>query len=177
MKRAVFLDRDGVLNPPEFRAGGLRAPSTLGAFQPYPFAAGAVASLRAAGLLCIVVTNQPDVAMGDLAPDVLDAMHARLAREVPVDAIYVCPHASGEGCDCRKPRPGLLRRAADEWGIELGASFLVGDRWRDIDAGRSVGCTTVLVAGGDAGDAAPDHRAADLTEAARLILDLVEGAR
>lgn len=177
MTRAVFLDRDGVLNPPALRAGRWRAPNTIEAFQPYPFAAGAVASLRAGGLLCVVVTNQPDVAAGDLAPDVLEAMHARLAREVPVDAIYVCPHATGDGCACRKPRPGLLRRAADEWGIDLGASFLVGDRWRDVEAGRNAGCTTVLVAGGEAGDAVPDHRVTDLTEAARLILDLVEGAR
>jgi len=177
VKAAVFLDRDGVLNPPDERDGRTRAPVTLEAFRLYPWAAEAVRRLRDAGLLCLVVTNQPEVATGELARDVLDAMHARLRRETGVDAIYVCPHVDADGCDCRKPRPGLLLRAAVEWGVDLGASFLVGDRWRDIKAGEAVGCTTVLVEGSSEARGRGHFLAATLADAVTVILDAREGRR
>src|SRR5207248_10850670 len=103
-------------------------------------AAELVARLRTAGLVCVVFTNQPEVARGVIAPGVLDAMHDKLRVAVPVDDIYVCPHDGGEGCACRKPRPGMLRAAAARWDVSLADSFVVGDRWRDVDAGRAVGC-------------------------------------
>ena len=177
MKTAVFLDRDGVLNPPDERDGRTRAPVTLEAFRLYPWAAEAVCRLRDAGLLCFVVTNQPEVATGELARDVLDAMHLRLKRETGVDAIYVCPHVDADGCDCRKPRPGLLRRAAEEWGVDLGASFLVGDRWRDIEAGVTAGCTTVLVEGSSGAGGRAHFRAATLVDAVTVILEARKGRR
>ncbi len=177
MKRAVFLDRDGVLNRLEHRDGRWRAPVTLAAFHPVPGAAEAVRRLQRAGFVCLVVTNQPEVARGGLDPAVLDAMHERLRRETGVDAVYVCPHPEADGCDCRKPRPGLLLRAAAEWSVDPAASFLVGDRWRDIDAGTAAGCTTVLVEGSTEPVGRPDLRAATLGDAVTLILETTEAQR
>jgi D-glycero-D-manno-heptose 1,7-bisphosphate phosphatase len=177
VKRAVFLDRDGVLNPPELRDGRLRAPVTLAAFRPFPAAADAVRRLHDAGFVCLVVTNQPEVASGALSPVVLDAMHERLRRETAVDAVYVCPHVDADGCECRKPRPGLLRQAAADWRVDLAASWLVGDRWRDIAAGAAVGCTTLLVEGSSDPAGEPDFRAATLTEAVGIILSAREARR
>ena len=170
MKRAVFLDRDGVLNPLEHRGGHWRAPVTLEGFRPFPGAADAVRRLHGAGFVCLVVTNQPEVAIGELSPAVLDAMHERLTRDTGVDGIYVCPHVDADGCECRKPLPGLLRRAAAEWSVDLAASFLVGDRWRDIGAGAAAGCTTVLLEGSTEPGGEPDFRAATLADAVTIIL-------
>ena len=167
----MFLDRDGVLNPMVDRDGRLRAPLRLAAFTPYAWSGDAVRRLQAAGYLCIVVTNQPEVATGELAPTVLDAMHERLRRETGVDAVYVCPHRDEDRCACRKPRPGLLLRAARELSVDLAGSFLVGDRWRDIEAGQAAGCTTVLVGESDEAGGSFHHRAADLSAAADIILD------
>jgi len=176
VKRAVFLDRDGVLNPLAWSGGRYHAPLTVDEFTVYPWAASAVGQLRAAGFLCLVVTNQPEIATGELLPATLDAMHRRLTAEVTVDAVYVCPHVDADGCGCRKPAPGLLRAAAAEWNLDLASSFMVGDRWRDVDAGRAVGCVTVLVDGPTPGAARPHHRARDLGEAACTILTLARRA-
>ena len=178
MRRAVFLDRDGVLTR-LVRRGGLRvSPRTLRKFAVLPAARPAVRALRRAGWLVIVVTNQPDVARGTLAPTTLERMHRRLRRAVPVDAIYACPHDDADGCDCRKPKAGLLHQASRKWSIGLRKSFLVGDCWKDIAAGRAAGCTTILV--GDA-ECPPDVRAnfmlRDLAAAVGLILTGMLGAQ
>lgn len=172
MKRAVFLDRDGVLNPLVWRGGRLRAPLTAEAFRLYPWTAEAVSRLRTAGFLCVIVTNQPEISTGELSLDILAAMHEQLRREAAVDAVYVCTHRDEDRCSCRKPQPGLLLRAAADLGVDLGASFLVGDRWRDIEAGTAAGCATILVAGLAEGDARADYRAANLEDAVTIILNL-----
>jgi len=177
VSRAVFLDRDGVLNPLEHRNGRPRAPVSLETFQLYPWAAECVGRLRAAGYVCVVVTNQPEVATGELAPEVLEAIHARLRRETGVDGIYACPHRDEHGCECRKPKPGMLLRAAKEHGIDRSASFLVGDRWRDIGAGEAAGCVTVLVAGSDEPGGNPRYRVNDLRDAVDLIIRGVQQGR
>jgi D-glycero-D-manno-heptose 1,7-bisphosphate phosphatase len=177
VKRAVFLDRDGVLNPMSRRAGAYRAPLTLDDFTLYPWAADAVTRLREAGFVCLVATNQPEMARGELSPATLDAMHRRLTAELRVDAVYVCPHVDEDGCACRKPSPGLLRAAAQEWNVDLAASFVVGDRWRDVEAGRAAGCVTILVDGPTPGDARPHHRARDLRDAVSMILTLAGSVR
>jgi D-glycero-D-manno-heptose 1,7-bisphosphate phosphatase len=145
-RRAVFLDRDGVLVQEIVRDDGQAyAPTELADFHLVPEAAAEVKRLRQEQFMCVVVTNQPEVARGLLALDVLDDMHRRLRATIPVDDVIVCPHVDDDACACRKPKPGMLRAAAERLDIDLSKSFLVGDRWRDIGAGRAVGCQTVLI--------------------------------
>lgn len=101
--------------------------------------------LRAAGFALIVATNQPDVARGRLTRDAVETIHDLLRRQLPLDDIRVCYHDDTEGCGCRKPKPGMLLAAARDFGIDLARSFMVGDRWRDIEAGRRAGCRTVFI--------------------------------
>jgi D-glycero-D-manno-heptose 1,7-bisphosphate phosphatase len=93
----------------------------------------------------VIVTNQPDVAKGLIAPETLSAMHARLALRLDPDAIEVCPHDQAAGCDCRKPKPGMLLRAAARLRIDLSRSFMIGDRMSDIEAGQTAGCRCIFV--------------------------------
>ena len=144
-RAAVFLDRDGVLNRAEVREGKPYAPRRLCDFRMLPGTIAAGRALREAGFLLVVVTNQPDIGHGLVAPAVVEAMHARLRERLSPDAIEVCPHRQDEGCACRKPRPGLLQGAAARLGIDLTRSFVVGDRQHDILAGRAAGCYTVFV--------------------------------
>ena len=145
MRRAVFLDRDGVLNEAIVRAGKPYPPGTAADFRIYPEAAPVCLSLREAGFVLIVVTNQPDVARGTQRREVIDGFHDRLRAEVPLDDILCCFHDDADGCACRKPGPGLLVAGANQWNVDLGQSFLVGDRWRDVEAGRRAGCATVFI--------------------------------
>jgi D-glycero-D-manno-heptose 1,7-bisphosphate phosphatase len=169
-RRAVFLDRDGVLNEPIIRNGKAYAPLSLEDFRLVVEAPVQVGRLRAAGLVCIVVTNQPEIASGELSPVVLEKMHRQLRERVGVDDIFVCVHNSNEGCSCHKPRPGMIKDAASRWDIDLGTSFMVGDRWRDIDAGRAAGCHTVLIARDYSQSSNGDAQVADLREAVDFIL-------
>ena len=171
-RRAVFLDRDGVLNRALVREGLPYPPHCAEEVEILPGVAGALADLRRAGFLLLVVTNQPDIARGTLAADMLGKIHAHLRTELPLDGICVCPHDDADRCACRKPQPGMLLAAAQEWSVDLPASFMVGDRWRDIEAGRRAGCTTVLVDYGyrEKLYSEPDKRVASLREAATWIL-------
>jgi D-glycero-D-manno-heptose 1,7-bisphosphate phosphatase len=171
LHRAVFLDRDGVITRNVLRDGKPTAPRVLAEFRLLPGAAAAVRSLRNAGFLVVVVTNQPDIGNGNAAAETVAAMHERLRQTLSPDAIEVCPHRQDEGCDCRKPQPGMLLRAARRLGIDLGRSFMVGDRWSDEVAGRTAGCYTLLVARGKV-EAAPDAIVGSLPEAVAKILDL-----
>jgi D-glycero-D-manno-heptose 1,7-bisphosphate phosphatase len=145
VRRAVFLDRDGVLNRSEVRGGKPYAPRRLEDFRLLPGAADAVRDLKVAGFLVIVVTNQPDIGNGLMDSAVVQAMHAKLRARVPVDDIRMCPHRQDAGCACRKPRPGMLLAAAKRWNIDMRNSYMVGDRDGDISAGKAAGCRTVLV--------------------------------
>lgn len=151
MRRAVFFDRDGVLNRVVMRVGEGGAPAIVGSprhiaeFELAEGAAEVVGRLRGAGFLVFVVTNQPDLARGLLEPAELEAMSSRLREEVGVDEVVVCPHDDRDGCGCRKPKPGMLEELASRWGVALDSSYMVGDSWRDMEAGRAAGCRTVLV--------------------------------
>ncbi len=146
MKRAVFLDRDGVLNRAIVRDGLPFSPSSPAELEILPEAAACLERLKRLGFLLIVVTNQPDVGRGTLAPAVVEEMHAALRAQLPLDDILCCFHADdAAGCECRKPRPGLLLEAARRHGIDFAQSFLIGDRWRDIEAGAAAGCRTVWI--------------------------------
>lgn len=170
VKPAVFLDRDGVLNRVVLSGGRPRAPLRLEDFEVVRDAPAAVQTLLDAGFLAIGVTNQPELASGELPAATLAEMHRRLLADVPLTALYVCPHRAWEGCACHKPEPGLLERAAAERGVDLTASFLIGDRWRDIEAGNRAGCTTVLIERPYSGDCRPVHRVGDLASAVSWVL-------
>jgi D-glycero-D-manno-heptose 1,7-bisphosphate phosphatase len=111
----------------------------------FPGVPAALTRLKAAGYLLIVVTNQPEVGRGLIGEEVLVEMHRRLQASFPVDSIKVCRHTAADGCNCRKPRPGMLLEAAGEFGISMADSYMVGDRATDIEAGRVVGCRTVFI--------------------------------
>jgi D-glycero-D-manno-heptose 1,7-bisphosphate phosphatase len=142
--RAVFLDRDGVLNRAFVRDGRPYPPATLDAFEILPGVFEAVRKLSDAGFLLIGATNQPDVSRGTQRREVVEAMNSRLLAEMPITAILVC-YEDGEDCPRRKPNPGLLLEAAETYRIDLARSFMVGDRWRDVEAGRRAGCRTVFI--------------------------------
>jgi D-glycero-D-manno-heptose 1,7-bisphosphate phosphatase len=174
MIRAVFLDRDGVINRPLERKGLPYPPAGPGEFEIYPEVPEACRRLQQAGFLLVVATNQPDVGRGTLKPEVVEAIHAEMCRQLPLDRVEVCYHP-GQGlsdCDCRKPKPGMLLRAARELGIELAQSWMVGDRWRDVDCGHAAGCRTIFIDRdyAEALKQPPDFRVKNLREAAEIIL-------
>lgn len=141
----VFLDRDGVLNASVTRAGRPHPPSSADEVELLPGVEGALRAFADAGLPLIVVTNQPDIARGTATLEDVDAINARLRAALPIDEIVVCPHDDPDDCACRKPRPGMLVDAAARWDIDLPRSVMVGDRWRDIEAGRAAGTATVFI--------------------------------
>lgn len=170
--RAVFLDRDGVINANIERDGRLVAPTRIEQFVLLPGVEDAVRRLKAAGFLVVVVTNQPDVATGRNSRDTIEAMHAVIRSRMPVDDIKACFHVDADNCECRKPKPGMILQAAAEYGIDLPASYVVGDRWRDIEAGRIAGCSTIFVDYSVAqdGPCRPDKTVRSLPEAVSYIL-------
>jgi D-glycero-D-manno-heptose 1,7-bisphosphate phosphatase len=174
--RAVFLDRDGVIVVPEFRDGRSFAPRRLEDFRFFPDARGSLLRLKSAGYLLIVVTNQPDVGNGLMSPQVLDEMHRRMMTSFPIEDVKACLHRQEESCACRKPAPKLLLDAAREFNIDLDASFMIGDRASDVEAGRSAGCRTVFIDLGYtlAPPEQPTFLARSLGEAADLILQAGE---
>lgn len=145
LRRAVFLDRDGVLNRALLRDGCPHPPQSLAELEILPGVTEALARLREAGFLLIVVTNQPDVARGQQQRHVVEEINRALSARLPLDEVCVCYHDTADGCTCRKPAPGLLLAAAARWRIDLEASYMIGDRWKDIEAGRRAGCRTILI--------------------------------
>ncbi len=172
MRTAVFLDRDGVITRPVVRAGRPYPPGSLEEMELLPGVPEALRALRQAGYCLVVVTNQPDVARGMTSRVEVDAMNRRLQSTLPLDAIRMCVHDDQDRCDCRKPMPGLITQAARELEIDCTASSLVGDRWRDIEAGRRAGCKTYFIdhAYEEPRPRSYDFRVGSLLEAASLIL-------
>jgi D-glycero-D-manno-heptose 1,7-bisphosphate phosphatase len=170
MARAAFLDRDGVLNRAIVRGGRPYAPQTLEDFEILPEAPRAVARLKAAGYVVIVATNQKDVGAGLMTRKTLDAMHARLAQFISIDDIRVCTCI--DECACYKPNPGMLLEAARDWDIDLSASVMIGDRWRDVGAGKNAGCRTIFIDRGYSESLRhePDLVATDLADAVDKLL-------
>jgi len=191
LRRAVFLDRDGSINSmvynPDF--GLVDSPQNADQFQLLPGVPEAIRLINEMGFLAVVVSNQPGIAKGKCTPDDLEAITQKMHRELAagggrLDAVYYClhhPEALLEEyrviCDCRKPRPGLLQRAAEELGIDLGTSYMVGDGLTDVLAGKAVGCITILLSNRkceicrmmDELHTWPDFQAPNLLEAVRLI--------
>lgn len=168
----VFLDRDGVINCAIVDDGKPRSPSGLADLVILPGVEGALCLLRAAGFRLVVVTNQPDVARGKQTREGVEQLNQWLGACLPLDEFRVCYHDDRDRCFCRKPSPGLLFDAAREGEIDLGSSFMVGDRWRDIEAGYRAGCRTIFIDYGYA-ERQPervDARVSSLAEAANWIL-------
>ena len=185
-RRAVFIDRDGTISE---EVGYVNHPSR---YRVFPYAAAAVKLLNDAGWLAVLVTNQAGVARGYFAEEMIGAVHDRLAQELErggarLDAVYYCPHHPSVGeppyrldCDCRKPRPGLIRRAAAELGLDLARSWMVGDRYGDLELARNAGLRAALVLTGygrgelehqsQGWPARPDLVAENLLEAVREIV-------
>jgi D-glycero-D-manno-heptose 1,7-bisphosphate phosphatase len=172
VRRAVFLDRDGVLNESPVRGGKPESPRGLDELVMLPDVTAACEELHAAGFVLLVVTNQPEIARGTLARATVDALNAELAANLPLDEIVVCPHDDADECACRKPKPGMLIDAARRHGIALEESYLVGDRWRDIAAGQAAGARTIFVDRGydERRPESPDATVRNLTEATVWIL-------
>lgn len=145
MRKAVFLDRDGVLNASVIRRGKPYPPDTLAELRILPGVVEALSNLHAAGYVNIVVTNQPDVRTGKQTIEVVEAMNNRLRGELSLDEVKVCYHTDDQQCSCRKPKPGMLLEAAEDHDLDLRESFLVGDRWRDVAAGQAAGCRCFFV--------------------------------
>lgn len=169
---AVFLDRDGVINRAIVRGGKPYPPRTLDELEIMPGVLEALQALKSAGFLLFVATNQPDVARGIVPKTLVQDIHESLRARLPLEAVLACFHDDRDGCECRKPLPGLLTSAAREWSIDLSASFMVGDRWRDIEAGQRAGCRTVFIDMGydERTPESYDYRVASTLDAAQVIL-------
>jgi D-glycero-D-manno-heptose 1,7-bisphosphate phosphatase len=182
--RAVFLDRDGVINRPLIRAGKPYPPGSLDEFELLPGVPEACEALKELGFFLVVATNQPDVGRGTLDRGAVETIHRWLSQKLPIDRVMTCYHAGAnyeDPCDCRKPRPGLLFQAAEALKIDLAKSFMIGDRWRDVDCGFNAGCKTIFIDWGyeEKLKRDPDFSAHDLLNAAKLIeqLELKNDAR
>ena len=172
-RRAVFLDRDGVLNRAIIRAGRPYPPGNLTELQIPEDVPQALRILKKAGFLLIGVTNQPDVARGEQSRETVESIHAFLQKNLPLDEILVCYHDDRDECECRKPKPGLLYQAARRHGIDLAASFMIGDRWKDVEAGQRAGCITILLDRQyteKEPERPPDYRVRFLSEASGCVL-------
>lgn len=175
MRRAVFLDRDGVVNRTVVRDGLPCPPTSLSEFRVLPGVREACRRLREAGFSLILITNQPDIARGKADPGEVGEMHARLKRFLQLDDVRVCPHDDQARCECRKPEPGLLLEAARAANIDLKSSFMIGDRWRDVEAGHRAGCQSIFVDHGyrERQPDGPVLRVRSLLEAANWIIRAV----
>lgn len=171
--RAVFLDRDGVINRAFVRSGKPYPPTDVSELEILPGVEDALASLHEAGFLLVVVTNQPDVARGTVSRECVEAINATLADALPLVDIRTCYHDTRDECECRKPRPGAILASAVDYGIDLRLSYMVGDRWKDIEAGRQAGCKTIFLDYGydEKQPECYDRRVVNLSEAARFILE------
>ena len=171
-RRAVFLDRDGVLNRAIIRNGMPFPPSSLAEFEILPGVCEALKRLYESGFLLIVATNQPDVARGIQRLEIVEAMHRQLRAQLPLDDIKVCYEEETPASVCYKPKPGMLMEAAREHSIDLSRSYMVGDRWRDVGCGRAAGCFTIFIDRQYVEDMSeePDATCTDLKQATEVIL-------
>lgn len=145
MRRAVFLDRDGVLNRIRIENGKPCAPNSLNDFEIIEGVIESIKLLSEKSLELIVVTNQPYLSRGVISEKVLNSMHKRITRITGLKHFYICIHDDSDDCSCRKPRAGLLETASRDLGLDLTKSFLVGDRWKDIHAGQAAGCRCFFI--------------------------------
>ena len=174
MNKAVFLDRDGVINHTLIKMGKPRAPYTMEEFSFIQGVEEAISKFKAAGFVLIVVTNQPDVSRGWVTMEQVVMVNDHVFKTLGVEEVMSCFHTDADNCHCRKPKPGMILDAAKKWNIDLTKSFMVGDRLSDVDAGQRAGCKSILVGPGDGiGAIIPDHQSENLLTASEWILNSV----
>jgi D-glycero-D-manno-heptose 1,7-bisphosphate phosphatase len=181
LRPAVFLDRDGTLNHQIVRDGTPFAPDRFEDFRLYADAQEGCRALKAAGFVLVVVTNQPEVGRGTLAQAEVDRMHALLADLIPeIDRVEACfDPGRGEKSRRRKPEAGMVIDAADALGIDLSRSWMIGDRWRDVECGKKAGLRTVFIDFGytDEVKSSPEFTVRTFSEAVSVVLGVIGGAR
>lgn len=177
LKRAVFLDRDGVINDVVDRGENFSvqgrmvrwtAPFSFKEFKIKPEAEDFLISLKNLGMLNILFTNQPDIAYGSLPIEEHEIIMSAVTK-MPLDDIFVCLHKRNDGCDCKKPKPGMIIQAAGKFGIDLANSYVIGDSEADMLAGRAAGCKTIIINYGYNKDTVADIRVNNLFEAVEII--------
>jgi len=171
--RAVFLDRDGVLNKAIIRDGKPYPPASLNEAVILPGVKYALPILKREGFFLIGITNQPDVARGKQSCEVVESINSYLLNQLPVLEIFVCYHDNNDNCDCRKPQPGLILQAAKKYKIDLTKSYMVGDRWKDIGAGKRAGCKTIFIDyhyDESLNDLEPDYSVNDVSKIIEIII-------
>lgn len=145
MNKAVFLDRDGVLNRVPIVNGVPSSPSELSELQIIDKVGEAIARLKASGFIPVIVTNQPDIARGKATLDAVTQINRTICEVLEIEHLYMCLHDDHHKCKCRKPLPGLIIKASTDLRITLNESFMVGDRWKDISAGQAAGCKSFFI--------------------------------
>ena len=145
MRKAIFLDRDGTLNKAFIKNGLPFSPESFNKFEILPGVKESLLKLKKLNFVCLLITNQPDVSRGKINKNVVIQMNNFLKSEIKLDDIFVCYHDDHDNCECRKPKPGLLLNAKKKWNINLNKSYMIGDRWKDIQAGINAGCKTVFI--------------------------------
>jgi D-glycero-D-manno-heptose 1,7-bisphosphate phosphatase len=176
VQRAVFLDRDGVINRVVVRNGMPYPPSHIEEFELYEDVPGGCARLKTANFLLVVITNQPDVGRGTQSREAVEAINLKMQSALPfIDRIEICYHAGeryGQPCACRKPRPGMILRAASELNIDPKRSYVIGDRWRDVDCAHAAGCRAIFIERGykESLREAPDFTVVNFNDAVSAVL-------
>lgn len=179
-RRAVFLDRDGVLNRVNLDSDGRpHPPQSVEDLELIPGVVSACKRLKDAGFVLVIVTNQPDVARGTQTLEMVRKINSTIAELLPIDTVRTCFHDDADACACRKPKPGLLLQAAGAQNVSLCGSFMVGDRWRDVEAGHAAGCTTIQIGNGygETLESKADFVASDLLDACSWIVAQSQGKR
>lgn len=169
MRRAVFLDRDGVINKVIMKDGRPFSPRSVKEFEFNEDVNEVLTEFREKGFLNIIFTNQPDISRQLMKRATLEKMHSLILNVLPVDDIFVCPHDNSDSCECRKPKPGLLFEAAEKWDVDLEKSYVIGDQYKDVDAGKAAGCTTIIIDYPYNKDASPDYRVETLKSVASIL--------
>lgn len=145
MKRAIFLDRDGVINKSFVKNGLPYAPTSFDQLKILPGVKESILKLKDLKFVCLIVTNQPDVVRGKTKKDTVIKINSYIKDKLKLDDILVCYHDDSDNCECRKPKPGMLLQGSKKWNIDLKQSYMIGDRKKDIEAGERAGCKTIFI--------------------------------
>lgn len=172
--KAVFLDRDGVLNKAVIIGGKPYPPKSLEEVIIPEGVKEGLEQLKKLGYLLIVITNQPDVKRGTTTMKIVDEINDYLRQQLIIDDIFCCVHDNTDDCECRKPKPGMIFAAAKKWNIDLENSFMVGDRWKDIETGKNANIKTILIDSGyDEKYIVPDYSCENFIETTKIIKSLI----